>query len=201
MNVLIIPEHPQKDKYILKPLFQSLFRYIGKPHASVEVCERLILGGVSEALKKENIAQIVQQYQGCINIFILCVDRDADIYRCQQLTRLEQIFSYAGVFLTVNAWEELETWVLAGFKVESLRKELKLPRQKYSWKCIRAERDSKEWYFEPLAEVRGLADMPDKGYRQLGIEAARQVKQICLKCPEDFGYLVKRLKKIIKSQP
>lgn len=197
MNVLIIPEHPRKDKFILKPLFQSLFRYIGKSHVHVEVCERVILGGISEALKEENIEQIVQQYKSQIKIFILCVDRDCDINRCQRLSQLEQAFSYAGVFLAVNAWEEVETWVLASFKVDSLRKELNLSREKYSWRHIRAERDAKEWYFEPLVQARGLADTPDKGYRQLGIEAARQVKQIGLKCPEDFGCLVKRLKSII----
>ena len=51
MNVVIIPEDSRKDKYILKPLFERLFRSLGKPSARVRVCEDPVLGGVSEALK------------------------------------------------------------------------------------------------------------------------------------------------------
>lgn len=51
MNVLVIPEDSRKDKYILKPLFKSLFRAIGRPTARVRVCEDPVLGGVHEALK------------------------------------------------------------------------------------------------------------------------------------------------------
>ena len=198
MKILIIPEHFRKDQYFLKPLFENLCKKLGLSSHSrdVQVCQDPLLGSVNEALKPERLAKVVERYVK-IDVFILCVDRDGETGRRDQLDRLEEKFGET--FFAVNAWEELETWILAGFKVESLRKELRLPREKYSWRYIRAERDSKERYFEPLAEIRGLANTPDGGRRQLGVEAASQVKQIRQKCPEDFGVLAKRLEDIIKN--
>ena len=47
MNILIIPEDFRNDQYILKPLFSRLFRSIGKPRVTVDVC-RDPLPGVSK---------------------------------------------------------------------------------------------------------------------------------------------------------
>ena len=41
MNVLIIPEDFRTDQHILKPLFEKLFRDIGKPQAKVRICRIL----------------------------------------------------------------------------------------------------------------------------------------------------------------
>ncbi len=71
MNVLVIPEDSRKDKYILKPLFKSLFRVIGRPTARVRVCEDPVLGGVSEALKSSRMAEIVRRHGGMTSMFIL----------------------------------------------------------------------------------------------------------------------------------
>ena len=203
MNVLIIPEDPRKDKYVLKPLFQALFRSIKKPHIRVLICEDQELRGVEQALKSENIQNIIQQYQGKVKIFILCVDRDAEEGRLTRLQQIEREFNDdSRSFLAVNAWEEIETWILATFDVQSLRNKLNLsPIAKYSWKYIRAERDPKETYFEPLAAICGVADAPDGGRKKLGKKAASRIKQIRQKCPEDFGDLANRLENIIKDQP
>ena len=39
MNVLIVPEDFRKDQYILKPVFERLFRAIGRRSAKIEVCQ------------------------------------------------------------------------------------------------------------------------------------------------------------------
>ena len=59
MNVLIIPEDFRRDQYILKPIFERLFRSIGRRRARVEVCRDPLLGGVDEALKSDRISEIV----------------------------------------------------------------------------------------------------------------------------------------------
>lgn len=187
MNVLIIPEDFRKDQYILKPLFYRLFRRLGSRYVHVAVCHNPLLGGVGEALKPERIAEIVHDNRSMTDLFILCVDRDGVAGRRQRLddiaAEVQDRFGDGVHFFAVNAWEELETWVLAG---------LDLPSQ-WRWQDVRAEINVKERYFEPLAAQRGLSNAPDGGRKQLGDEAARNVPAIRRKCPEDFDELALRI--------
>ena len=119
MNVLIIPEDFRKDQYILKPLFSRLFRSMGRRHVQVEVCRDPLLGGFREALKSERMAEVVRKHGGMTDIFILIIDRDGDTNRRQSLARLEEQFGNERAFLAESAWEEIETWVLAGLRLPS----------------------------------------------------------------------------------
>lgn len=183
MRVLIIPEDSRKDKDVLKPLFESLFTSLGKPRARIQVCENPVLGGDVQALRSERIEEIINDNEGMIDIFILCVDRDGKEGRRERLNELEEEFGNAQTFFAENAWEEIETWVLAG---------LNLPRE-WRWTDVRAEVSVKERYFEPLAVRRNVADARDGGRKTLGEEAARNIPAIRRKCPEDFNALARRL--------
>ena len=183
MNILVIPEDSRKDQYILRPLFKQLFRSIGRRRARVRVCQDPILGGIGEAMKTERLSEIVERYRGMTEIFILCVDRDGEERRRRRLDRIEARFDEEVTFLAENAWEELETWLLAG---------LNLPRG-WHWLDVRAEVQVKETYFEVLARKRDVADGPDGGRRALSEEAARNIQAIRRKCPEDFDALARRL--------
>ena len=188
MNVLLIPEDFRNDQYILKPLFSRLFRTIGRP-ATVKVCQDPLLGGVGEALKSERLTEIVQRYEGKTDIFILCVDRDGEAGRRQRLDQIEKKYAQAGTFFAVNAWEEMETWLLAG---------LRLPRS-WRWADVRAEVHVKERYFEPLVARRRLSDAPGGGRKPLGEEASgrRWISAVRQKCPEDFDHLAERLEAVV----
>ena len=183
MNVLIVPEDFRNDRHILKPLFDRLFRTIGRSRANVEVCQDPLLGGVGEALKTKRLKDIVEQYDGMKDIFILCVDRDGDKGRREQIDQIEREVGDDSVFFAENAWEEIETWVLAG---------LNLPR-KWHWADVRAEVHVKERYFAALAQERGVADGPGGGRKALGEKAARRIPAIHRKCPEDFDALARRV--------
>ena len=183
MNILIIPEDFRNDQYLLKPLFTRLFARIGRRRARVEVCRDPLLGGVGEALKSKRIQEIVDQHRGMMDIFILCVDRDGNQGRRARLNRIEAEFGNEHTFLAENAWEEIETWVLAG---------LNLPKA-WRWADVRAEVHVKERYFDVLARERGVADGPGGGRKTLGEEAARNIPAVRRKCPEDFGALARRL--------
>ena len=113
MKVLILPEDFRKDQYLLRPLFDRLFAAIGRPNTKVIVCTQPLLQGVTEALKHERLAEVIDRYP-MIDIFVLCVDRDGIVSRRRRLDRIEQEFSQGRQFLAENAWEELETWTLAG---------------------------------------------------------------------------------------
>ena len=189
MNVLIIPEDFRKDQFILKPLFSGLFRAIGKPRARVVVCQEPLLGGIGEAMKSERIAEIVKKHEGMTDIFILCVDRDGDTNRRQRLNGLEKDFGTGRTFFAENAWEEIETWLLAG---------MDLPKN-WRWQDVRAEVSVKEKYFNPLAEQHGVVRTPGEGRKALGEEAARNIAVIRQKCPEDFDALAQRLATFINA--
>ena len=183
MKVLVIPEDFRKDQYILKPLFERLFANIGSDRARIRVCQDPLIGGVDEALKSERIREVVDQHGGMTDIFILCVDRDGNQGRRQRLDQIETEFGNDCIFLAGNAWEEIETWALAG---------LDLPAG-WKWADVRAEVHIKERYFNVLAEQRGVADGPGGGRKALGEEAARRIPAIRQKCPEDFDALARRL--------
>ena len=148
MNVLVIPEDFRKDQYILKPLFDKLFQRLGVRSVQVEICLDPLLGGIGEALKPERISEIVSENAAMRDIIILCVDRDGVTGRRQSLDNIEAAiqarFGDRVRFFAENAWEELETWVLAG---------LDLPGN-WRWRDVRAEVHVKEQYFEPLAVQR-----------------------------------------------
>ena len=189
MNVLIIPEDFRKDQYILKPLFSRLFRALGKSRVRVQICLDPLLGGAAEALKSERIADVVSRHRGMTDIFILCVDRDGNEGRRQRLDQIEEKFGGDWTFLGENAWEEIETWVLAG---------LNLPAG-WSWRDVRAEIQVKEVYFDPLVAQRGLNDEPGGGRKPLGEEAARRIDAIRRKCPQDFDALARRLEVVVQT--
>ncbi len=192
-NVLIIPEDLRKDQYVLKPIFKRMLSECGKPKAKVEVCQER-LGGVREALKKERLETIIEDYRWMVNLFILCVDRDGDEHRRTALDNLESwAESYVGAnrkFFGVEAWQEIEVWVIAGHDL----------LEGWDWQTIRAERDPKEVYFHPLAETLGLQDQPGEGRHRmtdLAMDHYNRIKQLC---PEDLGVLESRIRDWIGTQ-
>ena len=140
-------------------------------------------------MKSDRIAEIVERYKGMMDIFILCVDRDGKEGRRQRLDEIEEEFGDVRVFLAENAWEELETWVLAG---------LDLPAD-WIWKTVRAEVQVREQYFEPLVDQRNLSDKPGGGREPLAEEASRRIDAIRQKCPEDFDVLAQRLQAAVET--
>ena len=189
MNVLIIPEDFRKDGYILSPIFRRLLATLGKRTAKVRICRDPLLGGIGEALKSERLGEVVERHRGMVDVFILCVDRDGEVGRRHRLDQIEETFGEEQAFLCENAWEELETWLLAG---------LDLPNG-WRWQDVRAAVDVKERYFEPLASQRGVSDGPGGGRKFLGEEAARNIGAIRAKCGEDFDRLALRLSEAMQS--
>lgn len=180
--MLLIPEDFRNDQYILQPLFKRLFDSFGKSKARIEVCRKPLFGGVVEALKSENVREVVQQYP-MVDVFIFCVDRDGKPGRRKRLDEIESEFGESQTFLAENAWEELETWVLAGLDL----------LEGWNWQDVRGEIHTKETYFEPLAAERGLTGALGGGRKQLSEEAARRIEAIRQKCPQDFDTLARRI--------
>jgi hypothetical protein len=188
MNVMIIPEDPTNDHYLLLPIFERLFASIRRPPTKVMICLNPRMRGLNDALNTNRLRDIVVRYP-MIDYFILCIDRDGNKNRRDRLNEIETIFNGRPALIAENAWEELETWALAG---------LRLPRS-WTWATVRAEVSVKERYFDPLAQQMGLANGPGGGRKEMGILAARRISAIRQKCPEDFGGLVNRLQTLLDS--
>ncbi|HEX9735375.1 MAG TPA: hypothetical protein VGG06_25685 [Thermoanaerobaculia bacterium] len=186
-RVLVIPEDFRKDEHLLRPILQQMIStFRGK--AKVIVCTDPLLGGVAEALKWSRLEEILDRYRGMVDCFLLIVDRDGKPNRRQRLDDLErQAETFLGEprFFAENAWQEVEVWALAGMT--------DLPGH-WSWDEVRQDSDSKEVYFEPYAETRGLHVAPFGGRKKLGEEAARNYGRIRKLCPEDVEALEKRLR-------
>ena len=185
MKVLIIPEDPRKDQYIPKPIFERLFASFAKPNTKVVVCTNPPMRGINDALKIERLNEVFERYP-MFGIFVLCVDRDGVTTRRNRLDQLEKTH---GRLIAVNAWEELETWVLAGHE---------LPKE-WVWAHIRADVSVKENYFEPFARQRRVDDGPGGGRKALGEEAVRRLTGMRQKCPEDLDHVALRLAEAVAS--
>lgn len=193
MKVLVIPEDPTQDHYILKPVIKAMLEAVGKPRANVEICVNPRLRSVEQAMRLDRINEIIDQYP-LVHLFLLVVDRDGDEHRRARLDNLQteaakRLPADRG-FFAEHAWQEVEVWALAGCD--------DLPKT-WQWQDIRSERDPKEAYFNLYVERRGLQDEPGNGRRTLGQEAARRYSRIRQRCPEDVGALEERLRAWINS--
>jgi hypothetical protein len=179
MNVLVIPEDFRYDQYILQPVIRALFQQLGKPNAKIRVCTDPLLGGIDQALNRQKLQAIIERY-GMIDLFLLCVDRDAKAGRDGELRQRELWMQDAldplrQNFLGSSAWQEIEVWALAGLS--------DLPNN-WSWADIRQEPHPKEVYFEKYAEMRGKSSELAGGRKSLGIEAAKKYERVRQRCPE-----------------
>ena len=91
----------------------------------------------------------------------------------------------ARLSVSVDAWQEIEVWALAGLT--------DLPSS-WIWKSVRAEPNAKEAYFESYVRQKGLTAEPFGGRLRLGQKAAQNYSRIRKLCPEDVAELEARLR-------
>lgn len=190
MRVLIIPEDFRKDQYILKPLIEAMLHWLDVSRPRIQVCRDPLIGGISKALNEALIRQILERYQGMVDLFLLLVDRDGIAGRAQRLRQLENAtlsLLNKNILIGENAWQEIEVWALAG---------LSLPTE-WQWKTIRMEVNPKELYFEVLAQRRRVSKGPGGGRKALGEEAARNYSRIRQLCTEDIQNLEQNIENFI----
>ena len=152
MKVLVIPEDPTHDQHILKPVVKRIFKDLNTP-ARIEVLQDPHLGSVSQALDKDIIASILDQWR-MFDLFLLMVDRDCESGRDTQLkARLDEAEARVKVMLGCLAVEEIEVWALALHRDELDAR----------WSEVRKECHPKEAYFEPLVRRKSWQESLGKG--------------------------------------
>lgn len=170
MKVLVIPEDPTYNGYILKPLIEKIMSSIGKPNAEVIVLTNPFATGYE--MIKAALPDICERYRHFDCMLFLpdqdCQDRAAELANVE--TQAQQI----GVkLLACAAVQEVEAWLLAGHT----------DKLNADWKTIRNDCDLKERYFNPFLAEHGDRSVGD-GRKRLMREALTHFDGILMRCPE-----------------
>ena len=170
MKVLIIPEAPSLDKYILKPIVERIFQDLERT-ARVDVLEEPHLKGVDQALDATIVAEIVRD-NPMEDLFLVIVDGDCNRFKNVEKAA-SRVAEHSNKLIACLAVEEVEVWLLA------------LHREKLSvgWSEVRAECDPKERFADPLLDVLGR-DSPGRGRKGAMRVLGAKWKGLLGLCPE-----------------
>ncbi len=182
MKVLVIPEDPTYNGYILKPLVERLLRSAGKPNAKVNILTNPSAKGY-EMIKAE-LPDILERYRH-MDLLLFLPDRDCKD-KADEFQTLDQNAKTAGVkFIACAAVEEVEAWLLAGHTDNLLE----------NWQTIRTDCDLKERYFEPFLAEYGDGGVGN-GRPRLMRETLHNFDGLLTRCPE-LKELQGRIRQII----
>jgi hypothetical protein len=174
MKVLVIPENPTLDQYILKPVVECLLRELGRGTARVEILQEPHLNGVEQALDAHVLAGIHGGYP-MIDLFLLIIDRDGVESRQSRVdARVAEANGRGKSMVGCLAIEEIEVWALAPH-ADGINA---------AWKSIRSERSPKEVYFEPFIEKNNWLESVGKGRKVVMKALAGNWRSLKTRCPE-----------------
>ena len=175
-EVLVIPEDPQQNGYILKPLVEAIMRDAGKPAAKVEVLENPRLRGYDQAVTAIR-SDVLEPYRFKKKLWLFFPD--ADRAGDNAMRDLEKHANEKGItLLCCAAQPELEIYACAAFH-KHMRIECKI-----KWKQARQHDRMKEEIFEPLLKKHGDPQRPGKGRDQMIGESLKNLPFLFRLCPE-----------------
>lgn len=170
-RVLVVPEDPTNNGYILKPLVEALLADVGKPNAKVQVLTNPRLNGYEEAINA--IRDDLSDRYGFFDLWIFMPD--ADVTSEAAMTALETQLSTKGIrLLCCRAEPEVEIYACVAHR--TLLED--------SWSEVRKSRTLKETYFEPLLEAKGDVRRAGGGRDQLIAASLTPLSALYTLCPE-----------------
>jgi hypothetical protein len=167
-NVLVIPEDPTHNGYILRPLVSKLLDACGKGNAKVDVLTNPKVSGFEDASRK--MPEIVATWQH-FDLLLFLPDADGKD-RSAQFARLESTLGRK--LICCAAAQEVEAWLLAGH-VAKLRR---------PWSEIRADTSVKENVFAPFLRDYGDSRQPGGGRQALMQQTLANFRGLLERCPE-----------------
>jgi hypothetical protein len=171
-DVLVMPEDPSNNGYILKPLVSRILSACGKPNAKVTVLTNPRAQGYEHA-KGLLRGQLFERYRH-MNLFLFVPDADGKDRRAE-LRGLEDEASRQGVrMLCCAAEQEVEVWLLAGY-----RDRLNAP-----WQEVRRDVSVKENFFRSFLAAHGNPKAPGGGRDVLMNQALNGYGALLQLCPE-----------------
>jgi len=171
LKVLVIPEDPTHNGYILKPLVQALLADVGRPHAAVTVLTNPWLGGYDHALRA--VRNELRLRYGHWDLWLFMPD--ADRASPAAMTALELELAAQGVNLLCSpAQPEVEIYATVAFRED-------MPMR---WAEARAHTRFKEAVFDPLLAHHGDRRRAGAGRDQMIAQSLRNLPLLLQLCPE-----------------
>ena len=168
-RVLVIPEDPTYNGYILQPLVERMFSELGKPNARVVILTNPKLNGYAHAVSAIR-GDLANRYRH-LDLWLFLPDAD----RASGLTDLEHELAEQSVHLFCCAAQpEVEAWLLAGY-----RDQLGI-----SWAEAREHRRLKEDVFDRFLARFGDARSPGGGRERLIRQTLASYRGLLSVCPE-----------------
>lgn len=184
LRVLVIPEDPTYNGYILKPLVERMLAEIGKPNARVTLLTNPKLGGYDQAVQA--IRNELPDRYSHFDLWLFLPDADV----AGDLRGLEREASDKGVpLLCCAAVPEVEAWLLAGHR----------ERLNVGWSDVRKHSRLKEEVFEPFMRKHGDARSAGGGREALMRQTLSNYRGLLEVCPE-LADLEKRLREAMQGK-
>lgn len=173
-RVLVIPEDPTYNGYILKPLVERILTECGKPNAKVTVLTNPKADGYEHA--KSLLNEIFQRYRHH-NVLLFLPDADGKDRSGEFAHLQEKAFAVGVRLICCAAVQEVEVWLLAGHTA----------RLGKSWADVRADAAVKENVFEPFLREHGDARRAGGGRDLLIQQTLTNYTGLLERCPELKG--------------
>jgi len=171
MRVLIIPEDPRLDRYVLEPVVERIFDDLGCK-ARIEVLPDPQITGADHILQKQTVQDILDDHP-MIDLFLLLVDRDCNRKNMEERV-LERQAEHQEVLIGAVAHQEVEVWALAPHRRA-------LPER---WGDVRAHCDPKEAFFDPFIRGRGWLEGVGHGRKRAMRDFGAAWAGVLEVCPE-----------------
>jgi hypothetical protein len=171
-RVLVVPEDPTHNGYILRPLVQRIMSECGRPNSRVVVLSNPKASGYEHA-KSLLVSKVLDSWSH-FNLVLFLPDADGKD-KSHEFQNLEAIADTRGVKLfCCAAVQEVEVWLLAGHTSK-----LSSP-----WTKVRADTSLKENVFEPFLKAHGDPKRAGGGRDLLMRETLSNYSGLRDRCPE-----------------
>lgn len=180
LRVLVVPEDPTYNGYILKPLVQALLAAAGRPRAAVTVLSSPRLTGFDHAMRaiRDELPGKYRHFD--LWIFVPDADRAGDA----AMAALEADLRREGIRLLVCAAQpEVEIYACVAHRASL----------DMSWNEARQHPRFKEQVFEPLLARHGDPRRPGGGRDQLVASTLSNFQALLQLCPE-LARLLERIR-------
>ena len=179
-RVLVVPEDPTYNGYILQPLVEKMMGECGRANAHVHVLPRARVAGYDSAVQL--LRTDVPLRYSHFDLVLFLPDADGKD-RSSSFFQLESELGSKGMTLfCCAAVQEVETWLLAGHA----------NRLAEGWEMVRQEVDVKETHFIPFSRQHGNSQAAGEGRSELMQITLQGFSGLLARCPE-LGALCRRI--------
>ncbi len=170
VQVLVIPEDPTNNGYILKPVVDMVLAEAGKPAAKVRVLGNPRVRGYDDAVRV--VRKDLASRYGFMDLWLFLPDADRASSGAMQVLE-EDLHAQGVTLLCCPAVPEVEVYACVAYRGEIA-----------SWQEVRADPRMREAYFDPLLEKHGDRRKPGRGRRMMIERSLRSRRAFFQLCPE-----------------